>query len=267
MVLITRDILNECFSSNGFQTPRLNDKLYLHGKGIQSISGLDAYTGLKALYLQNNAIQAIEKLHNQKDLRTLFIQQNLIEKIDGLDHCVKLDSLDLSNNLIGKIEKLSHLKNLTRLVLRNNNLTDIESIEHITFLPKIQSLDIQDNRIDDKEKYKEVINVFHKCRELRTLYLKGNPILKHIPYYRKTFIWNCQKLSYLDDRPVFENERRRCNAWGNVLDKNGTNEEALTAEREMVEMIRREERDREEMNWMHMKDIATNHKKVSITQS
>lgn len=213
-------------------------------------------TGLKALYLGNNAIQSIEQLHNQKELRSLHLQQNLIEKIAGLDHCVKLDSLDLSNNLIRKVENLSHLTNLTTLTLSNNNITDIESIEHITTLPKLQSLDIQANGINNKDRPEKLIDILGQCQELRVLYLKANPILKHIPHYRKTIIWTCRQLRYLDDSPVFENERRRCDAWGNVLDKNGTMEEAQAAERATMETIRKEEREQEDKNWMHMKDIA-----------
>lgn len=37
---------------------------------------------------------------------------------------------------------------------------------------------------------------------LRVLYLKNNPVTRHIPYYRKTLIKQIENLSYLDDRPI-----------------------------------------------------------------
>ncbi len=41
----------------------------------------------------------------------------------------------------------------------------------------------------------------------------GNPVVKDIKHYRKTIIAKCKALRYLDDRPVFEEERRRVTAW------------------------------------------------------
>ena len=51
---------------------------------------------------------------------------------------------------------------------------------------------------------------------------------------------------YLDDRPVFEEERRRTNAWGKVLEEGGTNDEALEAERTELKLIRKEKDEAEE---------------------
>ena len=45
---------------------------------------------------------------------------------------------------------------------------------------------------------------------LAVLYLHGNDVCKKIQHYRKTIIHRLHKLKYLDDRPVFEDERRYC---------------------------------------------------------
>jgi dynein assembly factor 1 len=45
---------------------------------------------------------------------------------------------------------------------------------------------------------------------LAVLYLHGNEVCKKIEHYRKTLIIKLPKLKYLDDRPVFEDERRFC---------------------------------------------------------
>merc|ERR1712216_524294 len=43
--------------------------------------------------------------------------------------------------------------------------------------------------------------------------LKGNPVLRNIPNYRKTVIASLPDLKYLDDRPVFEEDRRYAEAF------------------------------------------------------
>ena len=45
------------------------------------------------------------------------------------------------------------------------------------------------------------------------LYLKGNPVVSRVSHYRKRLVAAIGRLSYLDDRPVFEPERRLCAAW------------------------------------------------------
>lgn len=37
-------------------------------------------------------------------------------------------------------------------------------------------------------------------KDLRVLYLQGNPVVKLIRHYRKNLISSCVKLKYLDDR-------------------------------------------------------------------
>merc|ERR1719456_1203069 len=48
---------------------------------------------------------------------------------------------------------------------------------------------------------------------LRVLYLKGNPVVKQIPHYRKTVIAMLPELRDLDDRPVFVEDRRTSEAF------------------------------------------------------
>ena len=69
------------------------------------------------------------------------------------------------------------------------------------------SLDLSDNKIADERVLPEI---FEKLPNLAVLYLHGNDVCKKIEHYRKTLIIKLPKLKYLDDRPVFEDERRFC---------------------------------------------------------
>jgi dynein assembly factor 1 len=56
---------------------------------------------------------------------------------------------------------------------------------------------------------------------LAVLYLQGNEVTKKIKNYRKVMISRIPTLKYLDDRPVFDEDRRFAEAWA----KGGLEEE------------------------------------------
>ena len=56
---------------------------------------------------------------------------------------------------------------------------------------------------------------------LRVLYIKNNPFVKKMKRYRKITTVKLKELRYLDDRPIFEEDRRFCEAFG----KGGIEEE------------------------------------------
>ena len=71
--------------------------------------------------------------------------------------------------------------------------------------------------------------------DLKVLYLQNNPVCKKIPSYRKTVIARIPTLTYLDDRPVFEEDRRRADAFAAG---------GIEAEREEMKKIKKENSDK-----------------------
>ncbi|XP_026671572.1 dynein assembly factor 1, axonemal homolog [Ceratina calcarata] len=207
---MTEEFLKKhCKLNKLYQTPHLNDVLYLHYKGFSFIENLQRYTGLKCLWLENNGIREIANLENQAELKCLYLHNNLISKIENLDYLAKLDTLNLSHNTIRRIENLDGLKFLNSLNLSHNYLQGTADIDHLRLLDNLAVLDISHNRIDTDQ----VVNILGDMKNLRVVSLMGNPVLKTIRLYRKTMILKCINLKYLDDRPVFPRDRACAEAW------------------------------------------------------
>ena len=249
---MTSALLKKYCKDNGlYSTPSINDKIYLHYKGFRCIQNLDEYVNLKCIWLEGNGLSRIEGLDKLTILRTIFLQENIIEKIENLDYQLELDTLNLSKNYIKKIENLSHLKKLTSLNLSHNQLTSAADIKQLAELEAIQTIDVQYNKIVDTE----IVEILSSLPDLRVLYLIGNPVIKSIKHYRKTLISKCKALKYLDDRPVFDDERRRVEAWMKVYEVDGNTEAANEAERNELSKIRKEKDDADERNFRAFEEL------------
>ena len=153
--------------------------------------------------MQENMINKIEGLQHMTDLRQLNLSENMIQKVEGLENCVNLDTVHLKRNSLGRWEGGC-----------------IESLKGLLDCPTISCLDIQDNYLDDPAILEEILM---KMPNLKVLYMMNNPCVKTIKGYRKTIITQIPTLTYLDDRPVFEDDRRRAEAWS----RGGIEEERL----------------------------------------
>ncbi|KAJ3039945.1 hypothetical protein HDV00_011611 [Rhizophlyctis rosea] len=179
-----RYIKHLCKEQKLYSTPELNDKLYLHFKGFAKIENLEKYTGLKSIWLEGNGITNIEGLDTLTELRCL-------------------------NNLIKKIENLSMLPVLKTVQVAHNFLRSADDIQHLVDCEQISILDLSHNKLEDPD----IVEVFAQMPNLAVLNLMSNPVISKIQNYRRTMVSRCKSLTYLDDRPVFDNERRATEAW------------------------------------------------------
>ena len=197
------EIKLSCLENDGYETPELNDKIYLHFRGFKKIDNLNNYTGCKSLWLDSNGFEKIENLDPLIQLRCLYISKSLINKIENLNTLVNLTILDLSYNRIHTIDNLSCCPNLQTLNISHNHLSNIESIEHLQYCIQLNNIDLTNNRLINDE---NMIHIFTKIPSLTSLSVNGNEITK-ISHFRKKMIASLSpRLSYLD-RPIDDLER------------------------------------------------------------
>ena len=132
-------------------------------------------------------------------------------------------------NLITELAGLSTLANLRTLNVSDNQLGSIGSLDQLLSCPSINNLDLSNNKIDcaqsaetpavhkcvairhalsaEEEDPWALLELFATMPELRTLLIQENPILSLLPRLRKNFVSRLEKLNYLNDQPVGEEER------------------------------------------------------------
>jgi dynein assembly factor 1 len=234
-------LLNET-KTKYYPVHELNESLYLHFKGFTKIDNLSTFKNLKALYLEGNKISKIENLDSLINLTSLFLHENTIQKIEGLDNLVNLTNLNLSDNLIKKIEGISKLINLTDFLIKRNRI-GFEGLEDLKGLletgKELRVLDISDNYIQDVNIIDEILS---KIINLKVLYLSGNEVTRKIPNYRKTLIGKIKNLTYIDNKPIFNDEKRYALAFC----KGGFEEERKEREKVKNEKKEKEQKKMEE---------------------
>ncbi|OAE32958.1 hypothetical protein AXG93_673s1350 [Marchantia polymorpha subsp. ruderalis] len=163
-----------------------------------------------------NALCDLQNLEEYTGVKLLYLEENCLESMNGLQP----------------------LKQLQCLYLRKNFIKSIDHIDELQFLDTldIRILDLSHNELKDGD---GVLEIALSLPQLAVLYLSGNPCISRMPHYRKNIIAKLAKLSHLDDRPVFWDERLFAEAWL----RGG--QEAETAERDRVREIRVDEENKQ----------------------
>ena len=102
-----------------------------------------------------------------------------------------LNTLNISNNEIDELCCLGECQ-LETLLCSSNKLGSIDSVAHLADAQTLQTVDLQNNAIDDPA----IVDVLKQLPVLKCLYLKGNPVVSKIPNYRSAFypdrVWQCR---------------------------------------------------------------------------
>eukprot|EP00667_Euglena_gracilis_P009172 EG_transcript_9310 len=238
---ITPELLRRiCKETGGYLIPDLNDNLMLQCKGFSKIQHLDPYHNVRCLWLQENAISKIEGLDALVNLRTLYLHQNCLTSIENLDRLLHLNVLNICNNWITHLEGLAHLKQLETLLAGHCRFASFEAIAHLLACPSLQTVDVSHNKIDLQEGQDTdyAIQFWSQLPNLSVLYFHGNEAVNRTRHYRKKMVCAMEPLQYLDERPIFDNERRLALAWQRGGHEEETRERAAMAEEKRAEMKR-----------------------------
>lgn len=85
--------------------------------------------------------------------------------------------------------------------LANNYIEALEDLEHLENLIELSVLDLSNNHIEDPL----IVKILERMPNLRVLNLMGNPVIRKIPYYRKTLILACVSNSLKETNRLFIN--------------------------------------------------------------
>lgn len=206
---------------------------------------MEKFPHLKTLYFEGNGLNEISGLGTNSELRSLYLHENCVGKMEGLDNLTLLSNLNLSDNLISTIEGIENCESLDVLYLARNRVgrNGLDDLKGLLACPTLTTVDLQNNKIDDPECLEEI---FVKMPNLKVLYLQNNGCVNKIKNYRKTVISRIPSLKYLDDRPVFDDDRRNAEAFA----RGGMDEERLERQR-----INEERRAKEEKNRQAFRDM------------
>lgn len=138
------------------------ESLELFGRGIESLEGLEHFSGLKKIDLEDNFVKDVSPLAGLTKLEWLSLRNNEITNLSNIKFetlkDLPLTYLSLRHNVvrdseenqtrISDISLLSNFTDLETLDLRDNQIADISPIKDLT---KLTYLDISQNPLSDTE--------------------------------------------------------------------------------------------------------------------
>ena len=143
----------------------------------------------------------------------LFASENEIVKIEHLEKLKQLRELDLSKNRIRQIDQNSFYSHnvIMCLKLDDNGLKTLANIEK---LEKLQTLFLSGNRIQELFEIEKLAEL----PQLLELSLSQNPVARK-PNYRIVVIKRLMQLIVFDGKEISQDERRRVEGVGGMIDQ------------------------------------------------
>ncbi len=119
--------------------------------GIETIDGLEHFTGLQSISLWENNISDISPLADLTDIEWLELGANEIDDLSPLAELTGLTRLGLSSNEIDNIDDLAQLTAMQWLHLDGNDITNADALSEMNDLTwlTIEHNDIEDDSVLD----------------------------------------------------------------------------------------------------------------------
>lgn len=217
--------------------------LWLEQNALTEIEGLEGLESLVTLFLHNNTIREINTgLSTLSRLRILNLSHNSISVIKNLTALTQLETLQISHNRISSLRDCEQLWQLPSLSCVDLSFNRIEREDDLDYSdgsalfggggaskssgaaappPPVPEGLVDDNGVpvvyappEVQKKDLLLVNFFKRIPELNVLYLQGNDVARGMKNYRKNMVFHIKALTYLDELPVFPEERRSTEAWG-----------------------------------------------------
>ncbi|RNF02081.1 Leucine-rich repeat-containing protein ODA7 [Trypanosoma conorhini] len=217
MAEMTKEVLiAACKNNGGYAAPRLNSQLFLQCRGFLRIENLEDYVNLKVLWLEQNAITELTGLETLQQLVSLFVQNNTITSLRTLPALSNLRVLNVSYNYLTSLAGLAQSCGcLETLQVSHNRIGSLDACRELWELKEtLTSVDLSFNKIEVDEGKPGPVEFFTKLPNVSVIYFHGNPAIRGLRGYRRQMVLRLPQLMYLDERPVFTEERRCVEAWG-----------------------------------------------------
>ena len=194
-------ILRIAKSRDIYETPELNETLFLHQLCITCISPLLEYHQIEFLSLEQNSLTSMCGISQFPNLRYLKLDHNLLTCV-CLDPFPRLEQFHASHNSITRLDFSTKNENLKILKLCHNKLSMIPDVSN---LESLEVLDVSRNIIHEL-----ALDRLRRPSSLKQLYLSPNPFISSVRNYRKSLLAHlaCMSihLTYLDTSFVTEEE-------------------------------------------------------------
>lgn len=177
--------------------------LDLRGRGIEDLSGIGNFIGLRELHLDDNRISSLIPLKDLRNLQVLTLSNNLIDDGSPLESLVHLKELDLSYN--SGLRDINFARSLVELKKLNLRQCDLRNLKPLRHLKSLRYLNLHSN-----PNIKSISRLYG-LTGLKTLILRNVPLgddLKYIENMIKLERLNIRNTKVDDLSPLYSLMKR-----------------------------------------------------------